>query len=74
MDFISLELVAEGTVDRQEVGCASARSCFGLGSRSPLGTDCERALWALEKAGRTCLVSASLATPIRLEPEIAKEP
>jgi organic hydroperoxide reductase OsmC/OhrA len=26
---------------------------------------------ALEKAEQTCLVSASLATPIRLEPEIA---
>jgi hypothetical protein len=42
--------------------------------RVPLATDRERARRTLDKAGRTCLVSASLATPIRLEPEIAREP
>jgi len=35
------------------------------------GTERERALRVLEKAEKTCLVSASLATTIRLEPEVA---
>jgi hypothetical protein len=34
------------------------------------GTDRERALRVVEKSEKTCLVSASLSTPIRLEPEI----
>jgi organic hydroperoxide reductase OsmC/OhrA len=35
------------------------------------GADRARALRAIEKAEKTCLVSASLSTPIRLEPEVA---
>jgi uncharacterized OsmC-like protein len=34
------------------------------------GTDRERALRILEKSEKQCLVSASLSTPVRLEPEI----
>jgi organic hydroperoxide reductase OsmC/OhrA len=37
----------------------------------PAGADAARVRRALEKAERTCLVSASLSTPIRLEPEVA---
>jgi hypothetical protein len=36
----------------------------------PAGTNRERAVQILEKSKRTCLVSASLSTPLRLEPEI----
>jgi uncharacterized OsmC-like protein len=36
----------------------------------PPGTDLERARQVLEKSEKACLVSASLSTPIRLEPEI----
>ena len=36
------------------------------------GTDRERALRMLEKSEKQCLVSASLSTPIRLEPEITE--
>lgn len=36
----------------------------------PPGTERERALRVMEKSGRACLVSASLATPIRLEPDV----
>jgi len=73
VDFISLELTVEGVVDRRE-----GRTCFSeivLRPRLlvPAGTERERALRVLEKAEKTCLVSASLATPIRLEPEVAKE-
>jgi len=74
VDFISLELTVEGTVARRD-----GRMCFSeivLRPRLqvPAGTERERALRVLEKAEKTCLVSASLAAPIRLEPEIAKEP
>ena len=34
------------------------------------GTDRERALRVLQKSEQSCLVSASLATPVRLEPEL----
>jgi peroxiredoxin-like protein len=74
VDFVSLELAVEGTVDR-----CDGRTCFSeivLRPRLqvPAGTEPERALRVLEKAERTCIVSASLATPLRLEPEIAREP
>lgn len=36
------------------------------------GTDRERALRMLEKSEKHCLVSASLSTPIRVEPEITE--
>jgi hypothetical protein len=32
--------------------------------------DPDRVLRVMEKSERTCLVSASLSTPIRLEPEV----
>ena len=37
----------------------------------PAGADATKVRRALEKAEKSCLVSASLSTPIRLEPEIA---
>ena len=68
--FTSLELTATGTVDRA-AGLARfteivLRPRLGL----PPDTDRERALRVLEKSERACLVSASLSTPIRLEPDI----
>lgn len=38
----------------------------------PAGADLVRVRRTLSKAERACLVSASLGTPIRLEPEIAE--
>lgn len=38
---------------------------------APAGVDAVRLRRALEKAEHACLVSASLSTPIRLEPEPA---
>jgi organic hydroperoxide reductase OsmC/OhrA len=37
----------------------------------PAGADWVRVQRALEKAERACLVSSSIDTPIRLEPELA---
>jgi uncharacterized OsmC-like protein len=36
------------------------------------GTDRAKTLRALEKSEKACLVSASLRTPIRLEPEVTE--
>ena len=72
VDFVSLELDATGIVDRQE-GVVRFTSIV-LRPRIVVssGTDRERALRILEKSEKQCLVSASLATPIRLEPEITE--
>ncbi len=71
VEFTSLELASEGTVDRQD-GVTRFTEIV-LRPRIVLrpGTDRDRALRVMEKSEKACLVSASLATPIRLEPEIA---
>ena len=70
IEFASLELSATGRVDRQDGVMRFTeivlRPKLALGP----GADRDKALRALEKSEKTCLVSASLATPIRLEPEI----
>lgn len=70
VEFRALELDAEGTVDRQD----GVTRFTGIVLRPRLtvapGTDRARATWVLEKSEKTCLVSASLSTPILLEPEI----
>jgi organic hydroperoxide reductase OsmC/OhrA len=70
VEFTALELHAAGTVDRQ--GHATRFTEIVLKPRLTVaaGTDRERALRLLEKSKTACLVSASLSTPIRLEPEI----
>ena len=70
VEFTSLELAAEGTVDRKD-----GVTCFTeivLRPRLTLaaGADRERALRILEKSEKACLVSASLSTPLRLKAEI----
>ena len=71
IEFTALSVEAEGTVDR-----AGGRTRFTeivLRPRvvAPAGVDTVRLRRALEKAERACLVSASLSTPVRLEPEPA---
>lgn len=72
VDFISLDLDAAGTVGRQ--GGVTRFTEIVLRPRLVIarGTDRERALRMLEKSEKQCLVSASLSTPIRLEPEITE--
>jgi peroxiredoxin-like protein len=74
LDFISLDLAAEGTVEKSDGRTRFSEIVLRPRLQVRAGTEPERALRALEKAERACIVSASLATPIRLEPEIAKEP
>ena len=70
VEFISLELSAEGTVDRHDGRTRFTEIVLRPRLLVPAGTDRERAVRVLEKAEKSCLVSASLATPIRLDPVV----
>ncbi|HYN06085.1 MAG TPA: OsmC family protein [Vicinamibacterales bacterium] len=70
VNFEYLELWTEGTVDRQD-----RRTKFTeiiLRPRVTIGPEVDRThiMRLLHKAERACLVSASLDTPIRVEPEL----
>ena len=70
LDFTSLELSGEGIVDRQNgITCFSA-IVLRPTLRLAVGNDRDRAMRILEKSEQACLISASLSTPVRLEPEI----
>jgi organic hydroperoxide reductase OsmC/OhrA len=58
-------------VDRADGGMRFTEIILRPRLALPAGADAARVRRALEKAEQTCLVSASLSTPIRLEPEIA---
>jgi len=70
IDFVSLDVPAEGTVDRHDGVTRFTGIVLRPRLTLPPGQDRTRALRLLEKSERACLVSASLSTPIRLEPEI----
>ena len=70
VEFVALELDAAGTVDRQDKVTRFTEIVLRPRLTVPPGTDLERARQVLEKSEKACLVSASLSTPIRLEPEI----
>jgi peroxiredoxin-like protein len=71
IEFASLAVEAEGIVDRRDGGMRFTEIVLRPRVTRPAGEDPVRVRRALEKAERGCLVSASLATPIRLEPEPA---
>jgi peroxiredoxin-like protein len=73
IEFHSLELAAEGTVDRQDGVTRFTQITLRPRITLAPGTDRGRTLRVLEKSEKACLVSASLATPISLEPEILPE-
>lgn len=70
IDFASLDLSAEGTVDRTDGGMRFTEIVLRPRLTLRPGVDPERARRVLEKSEKTCLVSASLSTPIRLEPDV----
>jgi peroxiredoxin-like protein len=70
LEFTALELDAAGTVDRQEGATRFTEIVLRPTITIRAGTDRQRVLRILEKSEKTCLVSASLSTPIRLEPDI----
>jgi peroxiredoxin-like protein len=70
LPFASLDVNAEGVVDRQD--SVTRFTEIVLRPRLVLapGADADRARRALEKSEKACLVTASLSTPVRLEPTI----
>jgi peroxiredoxin-like protein len=72
-EFSSLELSGRGTVDRKEGATRFTEIVLRPRLRLPKGTDPERGIRTLEKGEKACLVSASLSTPVRLEPDIVVE-
>jgi peroxiredoxin-like protein len=70
VEFRSLEVAGEGIVDKKDGGLRFTEIVLRPRLVLPPGVDREKALRLLDKSERACLVSASLSTPIRLEPEI----
>lgn len=70
LEFVSLELSGEGRVDRKLCATRFTEIVLRPRLRVPEGTDKDRALRMLERSETACLVSASLSTPVRLEPVI----
>jgi uncharacterized OsmC-like protein len=70
LDFVMLEIAAEGVVDRHEGTTRFTAIVLRPRLTLPVGVDATRALRILEKSERGCLVANSLATPITLEPTI----
>ena len=71
IEFTSLDLSGEGTVDRHDGGMRFTEIVLRPRLRLPAGADEGKARRALEKSEKGCLVTASLSVPVRLEPEIA---
>ncbi len=72
--FTGLELQVDGTVDKAEGGMRFTEIVLRPRLGVPAGVSAERAARAMDKAERACLVSASLATTIRVEPDVVADP
>ena len=72
-DFLSLELSGSGTVDRKDGATRFTEIVLRPRLRLPKGANPERAKRMLEKGEKTCLVTASLSVPLRLEAELVIE-
>jgi peroxiredoxin-like protein len=71
IEFTSLAIEGEGTVDRADGRMRFTEIVLRPRLALPAGIDATRVRRALEKAEHACLVSASLSTPVRLEPDLA---
>jgi len=70
LEFTALEVSVEGTVDRKDGATRFTQIVLRPRLTLPAGADRSRALRIVEKSEKACLISASLSTPVRLEPEI----
>jgi len=70
VEFTSLELTGEGIVDRKDGATRFTEIVLRPRLTLPTGANREKAMRVLEKSEKACLISASLSTPVRLEPEI----
>jgi peroxiredoxin-like protein len=73
VQFTALEVDIAGTVDRVDGVTRFTEIVLRPRMTVAPGTDRARALRVMEKSEKACLVSASLSTPIRLEPQIIEE-
>lgn len=71
--FKSLELSAHGVLDRKEGVTRFTEIVLRPRLTVAQGTGREQAVRIMEKSEKACLISASLATPVRLEPEVIEE-
>ena len=70
IEFTTIGVGVEGVVDRTNGSARFTEIVLRPRVALPAGVDTARVRWVLEKAQRGCLVSASLAIPVRLEPEL----
>lgn len=70
LPFASLRISAEGTLDREDRVTRFTEIIVHPRLTLPRGADRAKALNVLEKSKQACLVSSSLSTPVRMQPEI----
>ena len=70
VEFTAIEISATGTVDRRDGAVRFTEIVLRPRLTVRPGADRDRVMRVLEKSEKACLVSASLATPVRLEAEI----
>ena len=68
--FKWLELSAHGVLDRKEGVTRFTEIVLRPKLTVAPGTDRAQAIRIMEKSEKACLISASLSTPVRLEPEV----
>ncbi len=68
--FVALEMAGEGIVDRKDGATRFTVIVLRPRMTIPAGADREKALKLMEKSEKACLISASLALSVRLEPEV----
>ncbi len=70
LEFESLEVSGEGTLDRKDGATRFTEIILHARLKLAAGADRAKAIRVLEKSEKACPISASLSTPIHLEPEI----
>lgn len=70
LPFVSLEVETSGTVNKQDGVTRFTEIVLRPILTVPPGTDHARAQRVLERSEKACLVTASLATPIRMELQV----
>jgi organic hydroperoxide reductase OsmC/OhrA len=72
--FVAFEVDTSGIVDKQDGVVRFREIVMRARLTLPAAADRARAERVLERSKQNCLVSASLATPVRLEAEIVETP
>ena len=73
VEFLAIDVITEGVVERIDEVTRFTEIVVRPHVTLALGADRARAYRVVARAERACIVSASLATPVRVEPEIETE-